>query len=123
MISLRPYQTAAIAETRKRIAAGRKAPLLVSPTGSGKTVIEAEIVRLHLSHDLGHRVLMVAHRRELIGQIASTMLRMGMTDIGEIYPGAAYRRGARIQVASTQTLRARGLCPEATMLIFDEAHH
>lgn len=120
---LRPYQRDAIAETRKRLAAGRKAPLLVAPTGSGKTVIEAEIVRLHLEHDARHRVLIVAHRRELIGQIAGTMLKMGMTSIGEIYPGAAFRRDARIQIASTQTLRARQIYPESSLNLYDEAHH
>ncbi len=121
--TLRPYQLDAIQQARDRIAAGRVAPLLVAPTGAGKTLIEAELVRLHLEKDSKHRVLVVAHRRELIGQIAKTLLRMGLTDIGEILPGVTPRPHARIQVASTQTLRARKQFPPATMIIYDEAHH
>jgi DNA repair protein RadD len=122
-LELRPYQLDAIQTMRDRIASGRMAPLCVSPTGSGKTVIEAELVRLHLDLDLSHRALVVAHRRELIGQIARTMLKSSITDIGEILPGMPPRPGARVQVASTQTLRARNLAPPATLIIYDEAHH
>lgn len=123
MIQLRPYQIDAIQEARDRIASGRVAPLLIAPTGSGKTLIEAAIIRAHLEIDPLNRVLVVAHRRELIGQIASTILRLGITDIGEIVPGVIQRPNARVQVASTQTLRARSLFPRASLLIFDEAHH
>lgn len=108
---------------RDRLAQGRRAPLCIAPTGAGKTVIEAELTRLHLEVDATNRVLVVAHRRELIGQIANTLLRFGLTDIGQIVPGVTQRPGARIQVASTQTLRARGMLPPASMCIYDEAHH
>ncbi len=120
---LRPYQLDAIQEVRDRIASGRRAPLVIAPTGAGKTVVEAELVRLHLEKSPSNRALVVAHRRELIGQIARTMLRMGVSDIGEIIPGVTQRPRARVQVASTQTLRARSHVPEATMVIYDEAHH
>lgn len=122
-LELRPYQLDAIQQARDRLAAGRKAPLLVAPTGAGKTLIESEIVSLHLAQSESNRVLVVAHRRELIGQIARTMLRHGITDIGEIIPGVTQRPRARVQVASTQTLRARNHAPPATMVVFDEAHH
>lgn len=120
---LRPYQLDAIQQMRDKIAAGRRAPLCVSPTGSGKTVMEAELVRLHLERDSSNRVLIVAHRRELINQIAGTLWNLGLRDIGKIMPGVPQCPGARIQVASTQTLRARNQHPHATMCIFDEAHH
>lgn len=123
MLELRSYQLDAIQAMRDRLASGRVAPLCVSPTGSGKTVIESELVRLHLEKDEANRVLVVAHRRELIGQIASTLLRNGITSVGEILPGVVQRPQARVQVASTQTLRARGLLPPATLIIYDEAHH
>ena len=122
-MKLRPYQEDAIQQARDRIAGGRIAPLLVAPTGAGKTMIEASIIQAHLAMHPEHRVLVVAHRRELIGQIASTILKLGITDIGEIIPGAIQRPQARVQVASTQTLRARSLFPRASLLVFDEAHH
>lgn len=120
-MQLRPYQIDAIDQARDRLANGRKAPLLVAPTGAGKTILEAEIARLHLIKP-ETRVLVVAHRRELVIQIANTMRRMGL-DVGEIHPAAAPRPESRIQVASTQTLRARGEYPPATLVLFDEAHH
>lgn len=121
--ALRPYQADAIQEARDRIASGRMAPLLVAPTGAGKTIIEAAMIQMHLALDPEYRAVVIAHRRELIGQIASTLLRVGVTDIGEICPGMVQRPNARVQVASTQTLRARGLFPRASFLVFDEAHH
>lgn len=122
-MQLRPYQLDAIQQLRDRLASGRVAPLCVAPTGAGKTIIEAELIRLHLAKSDVTRVLVVAHRRELIGQISRTILRSGITDIGEIMPGVTPRPRARVQVASTQTLRARRHAPEATMVIYDEAHH
>ena len=124
MIELRPYQLDAIQQMRDRINAGRMAPLCVSPTGSGKTVMQGTIVQKHLDIDPRHRVLVVAHRRELIGQMARTLVKMGITDIGEILPGTIQRPTARVQIASIQTLLARGVYPPGiTLIVFDECHH
>jgi len=122
---LRPYQVDAIQQARDRLRSGRKAPLLVAPTGAGKSAIGGAIIIGHLAQSPANRVLVVAHRRELITQMAKTLSRMGvpMQDIGEICPGVHGRPSARVQVASTQTLRARNMLPPATLLIFDEAHH
>jgi DNA repair protein RadD len=122
---LRPYQEFAIEQCRERISQGRKAPLCVAPTGAGKTAIASAIVLAHLALDPSNRVLVVAHRRELIGQMAKALHRAGvpLVDIGEILPGVTRRHSARVQVASVQTLRARGLHVPATLVLFDEAHH
>lgn len=123
LVQLRPYQLDAIQQARDRIAAGRVAPLLCAPTGAGKSAIAAEIIRLHLEKDPAHRVLVMAHRRELITQMSKTLLRMGLTDVGEIMPGVTPRPRAPVQVASIQTLRARDRFPPATMVVYDECHH
>lgn len=122
---LRGYQLDAIQITRDRIAIGRRAPLIVAPTGAGKSAIASAIIRSHLERDPSHRVLVVAHRRELIEQMAKTLIRSGvpMIDIGQIMPGVIARPSARVQVASTQTLRARNILPPATLIVYDEAHH
>lgn len=122
---LRAYQLDAIQQARDRIRAGRRAPLLVAPTGAGKSAMAGAVVIAHLAQSPENRVLVVAHRRELISQMAKTLIRMGvpMIDIGEIIPGVTQRPSARVQVASTQTLRARSLMPRATLVIYDEAHH
>ena len=48
------------------------------PTGTGKTVVLAELVKRSLMKDEGLRILIVAHRRELIEQIKATVKRMGL---------------------------------------------
>ena len=48
------------------------------PTGTGKTVVLAELVKRLLMKDEGLRILIVAHRRELIEQIKATVKRMGL---------------------------------------------
>ena len=45
----RPYQTRAIAAARQCFAQGAKAPVIVSPTGSGKTYMMALIAQSHLA--------------------------------------------------------------------------
>lgn len=65
-MNLRSYQRTAASEVMKIIRAGGH-PLLVSPTGSGKTVIAAEVVKAF------PKVLFVSHRRELLAQARRTL--------------------------------------------------
>src|SRR5262245_37641453 len=44
-IELRPYQLQAVADFEREVAAGRRKILLISPTGTGKTVTFCEITR------------------------------------------------------------------------------
>lgn len=48
------------------------------PTGTGKTVVLAELVKRLMMKDEGLKILIVAHRRELIEQIKATVKRMGL---------------------------------------------
>jgi superfamily II DNA or RNA helicase len=59
---LRPYQTAAVRSAVDALRGGKR-PVLVSPTGSGKTVMGAAIVSA-----IGMPARWTAHRRELIAQ-------------------------------------------------------
>ena len=76
------------------------------PTGTGKTVLLAEVLRC-----MDGEVLVVAHRRELLAQITATLERFG---IG----------GGRVRVESIQRL-ARSGRPSFTpsLVVIDEAHH
>ena len=65
-MQLRDYQSIAIQKVRKSIANRFTSSLLVLPTGSGKTFIFAEIVRL--SRLKNKKVLILVHKRELIKQ-------------------------------------------------------
>ena len=124
MLVLRPYQVDGIRHIREAFAAGFKAPLYVLPTGAGKTVSFSEIA--HSADKRGKRVLILAHRAELIDQIV-TALRA--TDVSPDIICAGYqrmvrRRNATVSVASVQTLvRRLDTYVEPTLIIIDEAHH
>lgn len=120
-MELRPYQTRTIDSVFAGFAAGRRRVLIVAPTGAGKTVMFAALAERF--HAEGKRVLVVAHREELIEQAAAKLRGAGIARVG-IYRGKANSRdldGATCVVASIQ---ARGLAQfGADLVIVDEAHH
>jgi superfamily II DNA or RNA helicase len=115
---LRSYQRAALSETRAAIVSGKRAPLVVLPTGGGKTCLGAAMAEGHLARSQANRVVWLAHRRELVAQGAETLRRVGL-DVG----ANGLNAGARTQVASVQTVLRRGQAPEGTLVFLDEAHH
>jgi superfamily II DNA or RNA helicase len=121
-IQLRPYQQRAIDDLRAAYQRGRRAPLLVAPTGSGKTTVAAWIIKSAL--DLGNTSLFCAGRVELVNQTAATLRRAGVPSIRVIQ--ANRDEGppdAPVTVASIDTLRACSELPQAKLLVLDEAHH
>jgi len=120
-MKLRPYQ---IKATRRALKASDEAKVLVvSPGGSGKTAMIASLVR-RLKW-AGKRVLVVAHRREIIDQCYAHIraFKISEASIGVIMGGdTRVNPGARIQLASVATMRWREK-PEADVVIVDEAHH
>ncbi|CAB4126881.1 SSL2 DNA or RNA helicases of superfamily II [uncultured Caudovirales phage] len=122
MIALRDYQGTAVDGVRAAYRSGARAPLLVLPTGGGKTVVFSHIAQS--AAERGNTVLVLAHRRELIRQ-ASAKLRDAGVAHGIIAPGHTPTRDA-CQVASVQTLGRRlsdPRYPEPSLIIIDEAHH
>lgn len=118
-LELRPYQTAAIESARAAKRAGHKRILIVSATGSGKTVIAVAIIASALTH--GQRVLVIAHRKELVDQFWSQLYRAGI--VAGVTRGDDERldADALVQVGTVQTLSRREL-PSADMVFIDEAH-
>lgn len=124
--ALRPYQVAAIAGVEDAFARGDRATLLVLPTGCGKTVVFAEVARRYVA--MGIRVLVLAHRSELLEQAANKLAAVGCH--AEIERGAQRAgRWATVVVASVQSLHAKRLeldrfKPDTFgLIIVDEAHH
>lgn len=116
-MQLRDYQRDMIDRCRVAYGGGARAPLVVVPTGGGKTVIGSYATAGAV--DRGGRVLWLAHRRELIDQAAERMVRPA----GRVMAGRPVDASAPIQVASVDTLQARGDLPEADLVVVDEAHH
>lgn len=118
-VVLRPYQRSAVAEVGHRWQQGVNAVCLVAPCGAGKTVLARQLIADHVGP-----VLAVAHRRELVTQMADRLREwFGFENVGVVMPGYDRQPLARIQVASIETLTARDMRPPATLLVPDEAHH
>jgi superfamily II DNA or RNA helicase len=117
------YQVDFIADFACALKTARRV-LGVLPTGGGKTVIMSEITRRFV----GRRVLVLAHRREIVGQTSRHLFKHDVSH-GIIQAGFPLRPQERVQVASIQTLHARGIrgermeLPPADLVVVDEAHH
>jgi superfamily II DNA or RNA helicase len=120
MINLRPYQEELIEKIRVEMRKGKKSILAVSPTGSGKTACFTYMV--NGAKNSGKRVLVLAHRKEIIGQILKSFFNNGIT-AGQIAAGK-HPTSDLVQVASVQTLIHRiGSIRRPDIIITDEAHH
>lgn len=121
-VKLRPFQARAIAECRKKVAAGKKRVVLVAPTGAGKTVMGSELINGAVAK--GNPCLFLAHRKELIDQSFAKLEAFGVT--AGVLMGQDRRRDdyLPVQIASVQTLRNRlDRLPPAKLIIVDECHH
>lgn len=126
-MELRPYQE----EARKAVwgewETGRDKTLLVLPTGCGKTIVFASIAEDSVR--AGGRVLILAHRGELLEQAAEKI--MAATGLGcsvEKAEQSCIGQWYRVTVGSVQTLmRAKRLeqfsRDHFDTIIIDEAHH
>lgn len=116
--SLRPYQVDSVEQLRQHFRNGSKRPLLVAPTGSGKTTVANYIIEGAVAK--GGRAVFLAARRELVHQASARL----STRHGVILSGnRRVDQEAPVQVASVQTLLNRDLPWEPTLIILDEAHH
>ena len=124
-VTLRAYQVRAIESLRASYRSGKRAPCLVLPTGAGKTVVCAEVIRSAVAG--GKRVLFLVHRVELIAQSVHKLELAGVTHVRVIQ--AASDLGdplAPVVVASIPTLSGKtwvDRMPVADLVVFDECHH
>lgn len=121
MIQLRDYQEAAVQGIRDSFRQGNRRVLLVLPTGGGKTICFSYIAAGVSKND--KRVLIIAHRRELLKQISKALKAVG---VHHAVMTGGYRGipVAKVVVASVFTLANRlKRFPEPDLIIGDEAHH
>jgi DNA repair protein RadD len=121
-IILRWYQEKAVDDIRIAFSLGRRRVLFVLSTGGGKTVIFSSIVLAAIAK--GSRVVIVAHRKEIVRQISLALTKMGVQH-GLIMAGKT-QTDDPVQVGMVQTLVTRiktDKIDAPDLLIVDEAHH
>lgn len=126
-MNLRPYQLDALQAIRKEWTT-RKSTLLVLPTGTGKTIVFARLIELLVREEQA-RVLVLAHRGELLEQAADKIYRVsGLFCAVEKAEESALGSWERVTIGSVQTLMRESRLerhPKTyyTHIIVDEAHH
>lgn len=135
-LRLRPYQREAIDAVFKAWSEGMRRPAIVLPTGAGKTVVFSALVKeFQQHHDVlraGYRVMVLAHRDELVDQaIAKLRATMPGVSVGKVKAddNDIY---ADVMVCSVQTAQRKRLEALASaqdnagqigLIITDECHH
>lgn len=118
--ALRPYQQQGVDDARNLIELGFSRILRQLPTGGGKTVEIGFIANNAV--DLGHRVLIVAHRFRLVMQALGHVGHQH--DVGIIKAGVTPNVHAPIQIAMVQSLAKRAPRYQPfDVIIIDECHH
>lgn len=119
---LRPHQQVALDGLKQSLMDGHRRPMLMAPTGAGKTVIAAHIVAGARSK--GKRLAFVVPSLSLIDQTIERFVENGIdpSEIGVVQADHSWRRPhAPIQICTAQTLSRREL-PAVDVVVVDEAH-
>lgn len=126
-MELRPYQKEAKEAIFEQWDSGVLKTLLVLPTGCGKTVVFAKVTEECVRK--GDRVLILAHRGELLDQAADKLMKTtGLGCALEKAESSCQGSWFRVVVGSVQTLmrekRLGGFPADYfNTIIIDEAHH
>lgn len=124
---LRPYQQQARDRIHAEWDAGHTRTLLVLPTGTGKTIVFASVAADQVR--AGDRVLILAHRGELLEQAADKLQRStGLVSAVEKAESTCLDSWFRVVVGSVQTLQRTARLERFPhdyfgTIIIDEAHH
>lgn len=126
-ITLRPYQAESIAAIEGEWKQGHRRTLLVLPTGCGKTIVFCKLTENRVR--AGERVLILAHRGELLQQAADKLLKAtGLRCAVEKAEESCLDSWYRVTVGSVQSLmrekRLSQFPPDYFgTIVIDEAHH
>lgn len=124
---LRPYQQQARDRIHAEWDAGHTRTLLVLPTGTGKTIVFASVAADQVR--AGDRVLILAHRGELLEQAADKLQRStGLVSAVEKAESTCLDSWFRVVEGSVQTLQRTARLERFPQdyfgtIIIDEAHH
>ena len=119
-MDLRDYQEDIVWELRERIAMGERRIVVHAPTGAGKTVMAAKIIKM--ARKKGRRVNFCVPAISLIDQTVSRFAQNMILDVGVVQATHEMTdHGQPVQVCSVQTLMRRPI-PPADLVIIDEVH-
>jgi DNA repair protein RadD len=124
MLVLRPYQEAAVAAVYEHLRTRDDNPVVVLPTGAGKSLVIAKLAHDAVCQWLG-RVLVVTHVQELVEQNADKIRRASPELKVGVYSAGLRRRDTReaVIVAGIQSIYRRACELDAfDLVIVDEAH-
>ena len=119
-MNLRPYQDTAVNLIRDSYRYGKKSPLLVLPTGGGKTIVFSYICKASIQKN--KKVLILVHRDSLFKQTSKT-LQTFKVQHGLIGAGYSANYNYTCQVAKIGSLVNRMNYFNPDLIIVDEAHH
>lgn len=122
---LRPYQLEAVAAVHEAWGRDLRRPAVVLPTGTGKSTVIAQIAVDARARGL--RVAMLAHRGELLGQMADSVLavdphgpRPGIVQAGLDESSEAIIAGSFQTLVNAERRHRIG---RRDIILVDEAHH
>ena len=124
-LQLRPYQDAALSDLWNWLGSNPGNPLVVLPTGAGKSLVIAEWCRLMFDVDPQSRVIVLTHVRELVAQNYAELMGLWPEAPAGIYSAGLNRRdmGARLMFASIQSVHRKAFqIQQCDLVLVDEAH-
>lgn len=126
-MQLRPYQEEARKKVQEQWEGGVNKTLLVLPTGCGKTIVFSKIIEDRVK--LGERVLILAHRSELLEQASDKLKKStGLNTALEKADSSSLNSWYMVTVGSVQTLQREKRLKQFSndyfdTIVIDEAHH
>ena len=123
-ITLRPYQTGAVQAIYDYFATKQGNPLIVLPTGAGKSLTLAAFIKGAIEAYPSTRIIVLTHVKELIEQDAKAIIRYWPeAPIGIWSAGVGQKTKAQITVAGIQSIHSLPAKFAGTdLVIIDEAH-
>jgi len=125
MLTLRPYQFAAVSSFWSFLRGQTGNSVIVLPTGAGKSLVIAQVCDDAVKRFKG-RVVVLAHRKELLNQNADKIRKLAPDlDIGIYSAGLGKRDGlyADVCVAGIQSIYKKAYdLGQRHLVLIDEAH-
>lgn len=125
-MQLRDYQTAAVKSVYDYYLSGKTGnPILVLPTGAGKSIVIAELLRSAMQADRSQRFIMLTHVRELIAQNHEKMMTLWPTAPAGVYSAGLKRKQSQMPIvfAGIQSIyKKAAIIGHRDLAIIDECH-